>query len=106
MELLLTKPIMAHGEKLHVLELREPTYAEVQQFGLPFSYGAAGETKIDTGVALRYIPVLAGIPPSAAEKMALRDVTVASMSILGFFMGSGDSTSSEADSTTSAISGE
>ncbi|EBA6047981.1 phage tail assembly protein, partial [Salmonella enterica subsp. enterica serovar 4,[5],12:b:-] len=29
-ELVLKKPIMAHNEKLHVLELREPSYDEIE----------------------------------------------------------------------------
>lgn len=32
-ELPLKKPIMAHNEKLHVLELREPTYDEIEAIG-------------------------------------------------------------------------
>ncbi|MCZ0823713.1 phage tail assembly protein [Dickeya solani] len=105
-ELKLSKPIMAHGERLHVLELREPTYDEVQKFGLPFSYGSDGSVKIDTGPALNYIPALASIPPSSAKQLALNDITTISLTIVGFFMASGSQEPSESDSTTPHISGE
>ncbi|WJV61353.1 phage tail assembly protein [Pectobacteriaceae bacterium C52] len=105
-ELKLSKPIMAHGERLHVLELREPTYDEVQKYGLPFSYGSDGSVKIDTSSALNYIPGLAGIPPSSAKQLALNDITTISLIIVGFFMASESQEASENDSITSPISGE
>lgn len=61
-ELALKKPILAHNEKLHVLELREPTYDEIEAIGFPFTVSADGGVKLDSAVALKYIPVLAGIP--------------------------------------------
>lgn len=105
-ELTLSKPIMAHNEKLHVLELQEPTYDQVEQFGIPFSYTDKGEMRLDTRSALAYLPVLAGIPRSSAEKLALKDVFVASMTIVSFFTGSEDLLNSEGDSTTLPISGK
>lgn len=32
-ELVLKKPIIAHKETLHVLEIREPTYDEIEALG-------------------------------------------------------------------------
>lgn len=61
-ELALKKPILAHNEKLHVLELREPTYDEIEAIGFPFTVSGDGGVKLDSAVALKYIPVLAGIP--------------------------------------------
>lgn len=61
-ELQLSKPITAHGETIHVLELREPSFDEIEQIGFPFTIGSEGNIKIDSSVSLRYIPVLAGIP--------------------------------------------
>lgn len=60
-ELTLKKPILAHNEKLHVLELREPTYDEIEAIGFPFTVSGDGTIKLDSAVALKYIPVLAGI---------------------------------------------
>ncbi|WP_226571245.1 phage tail assembly protein [Mangrovibacter yixingensis] len=104
-EIVLTRAIMAAGEKLSVLELREPTYDEVEQMGIPFSYTESGEMKLDTRSALKYIPVLAGIPRSSASQMVLKDVFMVSMSIVGFFTGSESSATSESDSTTPPTSG-
>jgi hypothetical protein len=105
-EFQLTKPVQAHGEMLHVLEFREPTYDEVEQMGIPFNYTENGEMKLDTRACLKYIPVLAGIPRSSASKMALKDIFMASMTIVGFFTGSEAEETSENASTTPPISGE
>ncbi|MCX2192553.1 phage tail assembly protein [Pantoea agglomerans] len=90
-ELQLSKPITAHGETIHVLELREPTFDEIELIGFPFTIGSEGNIKIDSSVSLRYIPVLAGVPRSSASQMAKIDIFKASMTILGFFyrLGSG-----------------
>lgn len=102
----LTAPVMAHGEKLHVLELREPTFDDIEALGFPFTVTTDGAIKVDSAVSLKYIPVLAGIPRSSAAKLALKDVFMISMKIMGFFTSSGEATDSDADSTTSPTSGE
>ena len=35
-ELQLSKPITAHGETIHVLELRDPTGKDVRELGYPY----------------------------------------------------------------------
>lgn len=105
-ELQLSKPIKAHGEDVHVLELREPTYDEVEMLGIPFNYTENGEMKLDTRAALKYIPLLANIPRSSAAKMSLKDIFMASMSIVGFFTGSDSQEPSENGSTIPPTSGE
>lgn len=105
-EFKLSRPIMAHAEKIHVLELREPTFDEVEALGFPFVVTTEGGMKVDTPIALKYIPVLAGIPRSSATQLALRDIFMISMSIMSFFASSGTATGSGSDSTTSPISGE
>lgn len=104
-EFKLTAPIMAHNEKLHVLELREPTFDEVEALGFPFTVGGDGAVKVDSSVALKYIPALAGIPRSSAASLCLRDVFMISMRIMGFFTSSGTATTSDEDATTSPTSG-
>lgn len=105
-EFALSRPIMAHGEKVSVLELREPTYDEVEAIGIPFSYTPSGEMKLDTGSSLKYLPILAGIPRSSASQLSLKDVFMASMTIVGFFTGSEPAKASEKGSTTPPTSGE
>ena len=72
-ELVLKKPIIAHKETLHVLEIREPTYDEIEALGFPFSVSPDGGMKMDSQVALKYIPLLAGIPRSSAAQMTKHD---------------------------------
>ncbi len=104
-ELTLKKPIMAHNEKVYVLELREPTFDEVESIGFPFTVGSEGAVRPDSSVALKYIPLLAGIPRSSAASMALIDIFKASMLILSFFTSS-TAEASESDSSTSPTSGD
>lgn len=86
-ELVLKKPIMAHNEKLHVLELREPSYDEIEAIGFPFTVSGDGGVRLDSSVALKYIPVLAGIPRSSAAQLAKLDIFKACMLILNFLPG-------------------
>ncbi|CAI0963665.1 Uncharacterised protein [Serratia liquefaciens] len=101
----LSKPITAHGETLHVLELQEPDYDQVAKFGMPFSLTVTGQVKLDSAAAMAYIPELAGIPLSSAKQLALPDIFRISMSILSFFTDSTTQTNSESDSTTQPTSG-
>lgn len=86
-ELVLKKPIMAHNEKLYVLELREPSYDEIEAIGFPFTVSGDGGVRLDSSVALKYIPVLAGIPRSSAAQLAKLDIFKACMLILNFLPG-------------------
>jgi hypothetical protein len=104
-ELALNTPIMAHTEKLHVLEFREPTYEEIESLGFPFSVSPDGGVKLDSSVALKYIPLLAGIPRSSAAQLAKIDIFKACMVVMSFFMASGGK-NSDSDSITSLTSGD
>lgn len=102
----LKKPIMAHDENLHVLEIREPTYDEIEAIGFPFTLSGDGDMKLDSRAALKYIPVLAGIPRSAASAMSKLDIFKACMIVLSFFYQSETEKASENGSTTLPGSGE
>ncbi|HEE9503846.1 TPA: phage tail assembly protein [Salmonella enterica subsp. enterica serovar Derby] len=97
---------MAHNEKLHVLELREPSYDEIEAIGFPFTVSGDGGVRLDSLVALKYIPVLAGIPRSSAAQLAKLDIFKACMLILNFFTRSETEEDSESESTTPHTSGE
>ncbi|EOS9749052.1 phage tail assembly protein [Salmonella enterica subsp. enterica serovar Javiana] len=97
---------MAHNEKLHVLELREPSYDEIEAIGFPFTVSGDGGVRLDSSVALKYIPVLAGIPRSSAAQLAKLDIFKACMLILNFFTRSETEEGSESESTTPHTSGE
>ncbi|EJE9455322.1 phage tail assembly protein [Salmonella enterica] len=99
---------MAHNEKLYVLELREPSYDEIEAIGFPFTVSGDGGVRLDSSVALKYIPVLAGIPRSSAAQLAKLDIFKACMLILNFFTRSEteEEEDSESGSTTPHTSGE
>ncbi|ECT5656222.1 phage tail assembly protein, partial [Salmonella enterica subsp. enterica serovar Johannesburg] len=96
----------AHNEKLYVLELREPSYDEIEAIGFPFTVSGDGGVRLDSSVALKYIPVLAGIPRSSAAQLAKLDIFKACMLILNFFTRSETEEDSESESTTPHTSGE
>ncbi|EPE6976796.1 TPA: phage tail assembly protein [Citrobacter braakii] len=105
-ELKLSKPVKAHDEEIHVLELREPTYDEIEAVGFPFTVSADGGIRLDSAVSLKYIPLLAGIPRSSAAQMAKLDIFKACMLVLNFFTRSGTERTSDSASTTQPTSGE
>ncbi|EDV8730160.1 phage tail assembly protein, partial [Salmonella enterica subsp. enterica] len=90
----------------HVLELREPSYDEIEAIGFPFTVSGDGGVRLDSSVALKYIPVLAGIPRSSAAQLAKLDIFKACMLILNFFTRSETEEDSESESTTPHTSGE
>ncbi len=51
-------PIAAHNEKSCVLELREPSYDEIEAIGFPFTALVTAASAGYSSVALKYIPVL------------------------------------------------
>ncbi|EAM8696045.1 phage tail assembly protein, partial [Salmonella enterica subsp. enterica serovar Derby] len=89
-----------------VLELREPSYDEIEAIGFPFTVSGDGGVRLDSSVALKYIPVLAGIPRSSAAQLAKLDIFKACMLILNFFTRSETEEDSESESTTPHTSGE
>lgn len=83
----------------------EPTYDEIEAIGFPFTVSGDGGVKLDSAVALKYIPVLAGIPRSSAAQLAKLDIFKACMLILNFFTQSETDPASDDDSTMSPGSG-
>lgn len=92
------KPVTAHNETLHVLELREPTYDEIEALVFLSLFPVRAVLNW-TAVALKYIPLLAGIPRSSAAQMAKLDIFKTSMQILRFFTQSETGSTSGNDST-------
>ncbi|EEJ6233101.1 phage tail assembly protein, partial [Salmonella enterica subsp. enterica serovar Eko] len=85
---------------------REPSYDEIEAIGFPFTVSGDGGVRLDSSVALKYIPVLAGIPRSSAAQLAKLDIFKACMLILNFFTRSETEEDSESESTTPHTSGE
>ncbi|HFV5975907.1 TPA: phage tail assembly protein, partial [Escherichia coli] len=64
-----------------------------------------GGMKMDSQVALKYIPLLAGIPRSSAAQMTKLDIFKAGMIVMRFFTGLETEETSGSDSTMSRGSG-
>ncbi|EAO5653402.1 phage tail assembly protein, partial [Salmonella enterica subsp. enterica serovar Johannesburg] len=82
------------------------SYDEIEAIGFPFTVSGDGGVRLDSSVALKYIPVLAGIPRSSAAQLAKLDIFKACMLILNFFTRSETEEDSESESTTPHTSGE
>jgi hypothetical protein len=90
----LTKTIKAHGEEVDEVTLREPATKDLMEIGLPMLIitGADGQStgiEIRQPVIARYISRLAAIPMGSVESMTIKDFSLCSAAVMGFF-GSGD----------------
>jgi hypothetical protein len=83
----LSAPITAHGEQVTELTLRRPTPAECRKIrALPYSIGQNEEVTLELNVAMTYIGICAGIPPSSVDQMDLSDINTLAWKVAGFFM--------------------
>lgn len=85
-EITLTKPVRAHGEDVHVLELCEPTGKDVRELGFPYTTTGDGGVKLDAGVVAKYVSRLAKIPLSSVDAMSPVDLNSISWDVAGFFL--------------------
>jgi len=90
----LSKPIKAHGDEVSEISLREPTTKDIIELGLPTLIipGADGQStgvEIRQPVVARYICRLAAIPMGSVESLAVKDFSLCTAAVMGFF-GSGD----------------
>lgn len=86
-EIKLSKSVRAHGDELHVLELREPTGKDVRELGFPYTASGDAGVKMDAGVIAKYVSRLAGVPSSSVDEMQPSDLNTISWEIVGFFLG-------------------
>lgn len=82
----LKKPVEAHGRKIEVLQLAEPSGKLVVELGEPYMLTADRGIKELPGVTISYIVKLAKIPRSAAEALAPGDRKAAFLKLLPFLM--------------------
>lgn len=83
---ILKKPVMAHGEEVTEITLREPTGEDIHKHGFPFTVDNEGRVILIGNKVIDYIGVLGQIPPSAAKSMGASDINDASWIIAGFFL--------------------
>ena len=90
----LFRTIKAHGEEVDEVTLREPATKDLMEIGLPMLIitGADGQStgiEIRQPMIARYISRLAAIPMGSVESMTIKDFSLCSAAVMGFF-GSGD----------------
>lgn len=113
----LSKAIKAHGADIDVITLRNPTTEDVIELGLPTLIipGADGNStgvEIRQSVIARYVMRLGGIPLTSVKALSLKDFSLCTAAVMGFF-GESDgeavtaaSTNSATESSTSPTSGD
>ena len=72
MTIKLSKPIVAHGEELSELTLEEPTLGALDKVHVVAD--GEGTVRIDLGDVHRLIASMAGIPPTAARGILIKDI--------------------------------
>ncbi|ELA6496115.1 phage tail assembly protein [Salmonella enterica] len=82
----LTTPIQAHGETVSTLELQDPSFEQIQKLGVPVSLDSNGNFTINAQVAFKYVPELAGVPPSSLKTLGAYDLNNLCWGVWRFFM--------------------
>lgn len=85
----LTKPVQAHGEMLKQLKFREPTGADMMQFGerWPVQIDWTSGNVTPNPVAMAAVmSLLAAVPPSTIKMMSGKDFTTCSFALQSFFV--------------------
>lgn len=85
----LSKPILAHGQELSELTIREPDGDDVVELGFPYLIimGSGDEVGVEirARIIYGYISKLCGIPLSSAKQLAITDVNALQSVIMSFF---------------------
>ncbi|MDU1063057.1 MAG: phage tail assembly protein [Leclercia adecarboxylata] len=82
----LSKMVQANGEDISALELQEPSFEQIQKLGLPVSVDASGHFTVNAAVAIKYLPELAGVPPSTLKSLGPYDLNNLCWAIWRFFI--------------------
>jgi hypothetical protein len=89
LEQVLTKPIQAHGEELHILRWREPTGADIERAGNPIIVDFFGEKPSLTFNEKKMsamISALCQVPPSTVRQLTAGDWNSIAWKLVRFFM--------------------
>jgi len=84
----LRRPIVAHGEEIKELKLREPTAGDIDRIGNPVLIGIYEDNPkvhFDNKVMTNMISHLASVPPSSVKAMHTKDWNNAAWALMGFF---------------------
>jgi len=84
----LRRPVVAHGEEIKELRLREPTADDIDRIGNPVLIGIYEDNPkvhFDNKVMTSMIANLASVPPSSVKKIHTKDWNNAAWALMGFF---------------------
>jgi hypothetical protein len=85
----LTKPVQAHGELLKKMKFREPTGADMMQFGERWPVQidwTSGQVTPNPAVMSAVMSTLAAVPPSTIKMMSGKDFTTCAFALQSFFV--------------------
>lgn len=82
----LSAPISANAETLTELTLKSPTIEQIKKFGIPTTMDMSGAFSVNATVALKYVPELAGVPPSSLSTLSPYDINNLCWAVWRFFM--------------------
>lgn len=77
----LQSPIKAHGNEVHVIELKEPTVLTIKKLGFPFDQSMMASPK----KIADYVVELADLPPSSVDQLTPHDFLVLTQEVILFF---------------------
>ena len=79
----LSRPIEAHGEQVTEIRCDEITVGMLD--GIQLNIDTNGIVHLDLGLIARFLSNAGGLPPSSANRIAVRDLIAAQASIRVFF---------------------
>ncbi len=82
MDYVLKTPITVSGNKIDTVTLREPTFDEISEIGLPGD--VPKEQKM--GVLKKYVEVCSGLPSESVGSLGIRDAMALIRKVSDFFI--------------------
>ncbi|MDK9356717.1 phage tail assembly protein [Lelliottia wanjuensis] len=82
----LKKPVMAHGEEITSITLREPSGKDVRKNGYPYDMNGKGNITMNGSAIAAYISDLGGVNPAAVDSLHPSDMNKLGMAVIGFFL--------------------
>ncbi|MGQ3663186.1 phage tail assembly protein [Citrobacter braakii] len=83
---ILKKPVMAHGEEVTEITLREPNGKDVRKNGYPYNMGGEGNIIMSGSAIAAYIQDLGGVNPRAVDDLHPSDMNKLGVMVIGFFL--------------------
>lgn len=83
----LKKPVMAHGEEITTITLREPNGNDIAKHGYPYTIDQNGHIILMPSPITDYICTLGMVTPSTINALSAPDMHALGWAVVGFFLG-------------------